>query len=304
MHSLLRQTYGLVTTREEVRKMIKEVYPSGVENRRAKRMRRRTYRCKGPNSIWHIDGYDKLKSYGLAIHGAIDGFSRRVIWLECAYSNNDPAIIAHYFLEAVQGLGHCPQKIRSDCGTETANVAAIQCVIVGSEDAYAYGTSPSNQRIESFWSFFRKSFAQSWIDIFEDMEADGLLTLSNKQDIETLRFCFMDVFRRHLHEEASRWNLHRICRSRGAICPAGRPEELYFLPNEDYIDCKVVVGENYLENCRGLVSVPSTCANADYESYLNHVCSLKSWKKPSTWKQSMELYLKMRACVPDARQWI
>jgi hypothetical protein len=35
----------------------------------------------GPNFAWHADGYDKLKPYGFPIHGCIDGFSRRLIWL-------------------------------------------------------------------------------------------------------------------------------------------------------------------------------------------------------------------------------
>ena len=30
----------------------------------------------GPNYVWHIDGYDKLKPFGIAISGCIDGFSR------------------------------------------------------------------------------------------------------------------------------------------------------------------------------------------------------------------------------------
>ena len=28
---------------------------------------------QGPNFLWHCDGYDKLKPYGLCIHGCIDG---------------------------------------------------------------------------------------------------------------------------------------------------------------------------------------------------------------------------------------
>ena len=31
--------------------------------------------------MWHIDGYDKLKPYGFCVHGAIDGFSRRIMWI-------------------------------------------------------------------------------------------------------------------------------------------------------------------------------------------------------------------------------
>ena len=28
---------------------------------------------KGPNFIWHVDRYDKLKTFGFNIHGCIDG---------------------------------------------------------------------------------------------------------------------------------------------------------------------------------------------------------------------------------------
>ena len=29
---------------------------------------------QGPNYCWHVDGLDKLKTYGFAIHGCIDGY--------------------------------------------------------------------------------------------------------------------------------------------------------------------------------------------------------------------------------------
>ena len=44
-------------------------------------LRRRKYISSGPSAVWHADGYGKLKPYGFPIHGAIDGFSRRVLWL-------------------------------------------------------------------------------------------------------------------------------------------------------------------------------------------------------------------------------
>ncbi|KAJ7381392.1 hypothetical protein OS493_001526 [Desmophyllum pertusum] len=82
MHQRLINQHGLVTTREVVRHVLKIFDPEGVEHRSRHRLRRRVYRCKGPNYLWHIDGYDKLKPFGFCIHGAIDGFSRRIVWLE------------------------------------------------------------------------------------------------------------------------------------------------------------------------------------------------------------------------------
>ena len=49
--------------------------------RKKKTIKRRTYETNGPFDVFHIDGNDKLKRFGFAIHGCIDGFSRKLIWL-------------------------------------------------------------------------------------------------------------------------------------------------------------------------------------------------------------------------------
>ena len=74
--------------------------------------------------MWHCDGYDKLKPFGIAIHGCIDGqvilycnlsilkltfmpnhrYSRRVMWLHTAMSNNKPEYIATYFVECIRTI--------------------------------------------------------------------------------------------------------------------------------------------------------------------------------------------------------
>ena len=37
--------------------------------RQAKQLKRRKYSCRGPNDVWHVDGYDKIKPYRFPIHG-------------------------------------------------------------------------------------------------------------------------------------------------------------------------------------------------------------------------------------------
>ena len=80
----------------------------------------------GPNFIWHIDGYDKLKPYGFCIHGAVDGYSRRILWLEEGPSNNNPMVTVQYYLDCVRQLGGCPRVVRGDCGTENIHIAVVQ----------------------------------------------------------------------------------------------------------------------------------------------------------------------------------
>lgn len=72
----------------------------------------------GPNFIWHIDGYDKLKPYGFCIHGAIDIYSRPILWLEVGPSSNNPMVTVQCYLDCVRQLGGCPRVVRGDCGTE------------------------------------------------------------------------------------------------------------------------------------------------------------------------------------------
>ncbi|XP_062517795.1 uncharacterized protein LOC134193026 [Corticium candelabrum] len=88
--------------------------PNGVQERRGRKLKRRVYRNKGPNYLWHMDGYDKLKPYGFACHACIDGFSRRILWLHVAITNNQPDVIAGYFLACIEALGGCPKIIRAD----------------------------------------------------------------------------------------------------------------------------------------------------------------------------------------------
>ena len=106
------------------RLILRELDPNGVAARLSRRLERRTYTVPGPNSIWHIDGYDKLKPFGLCISGCIDGFSRKIIWLNVYNTNNNPIIIRGYFLESVKNL--CPCVVRGDYGTENGLVRDFQ----------------------------------------------------------------------------------------------------------------------------------------------------------------------------------
>ena len=109
-------------SREDVRFVMQQLNPDGMTIRRRHRLVRRTYSVKGPNCIWHVDGYDKLKPYGICISGCVDGYSRKVLWLRAGTTNNDPAVVAGYFVEAIERFGGCPQKVRTDFGTENVTV--------------------------------------------------------------------------------------------------------------------------------------------------------------------------------------
>ena len=97
-----------------------------------------------------------------------------MLWLEVGPSNNDPTVIARYFLDTVKQLGgmytlshpywHCfqhfvhvackgaPAVLRCDLGTENTTLAFIQPYLrqrgrdsFAGENSFRYGRSTSNQ---------------------------------------------------------------------------------------------------------------------------------------------------------------
>lgn len=157
---------GYIYGQDTIRQIIKLIDPQGVELRRAQRLRRRQYNTKGPNALWHMDSYDKLKPYGIGINGCIDGFSRFVIWMEAYITNNYPKVVADYYIQCVTRLGGCPERIRADNGTENGHVANMQVFlrrnhtdIFAKDNRFIYGHSTGNQRIESCWGIRRKLFS-------------------------------------------------------------------------------------------------------------------------------------------------
>ena len=67
--------------------------PEEVERRNDKVIKRRVYESSGLMNNLHIDGDDKLKTFGFPIHRCIDGLSRKLMWLVASTSNNDIVIV-------------------------------------------------------------------------------------------------------------------------------------------------------------------------------------------------------------------
>ena len=87
---MLRIKYGLFVPRQEVESLIRTIDSARVEDRKRHRLKRWTYESPRPNYCWQVDGYDKLKPFGFPIHGAVDGYSRILMWRMVDRTNNDP----------------------------------------------------------------------------------------------------------------------------------------------------------------------------------------------------------------------
>lgn len=83
-------------------------------------IKRRVYRVRGANALWHIDGNEKLRPWGFWVHGCIDGYSRLIIYLACC-PNKRASTVARLFLDAITVFGW-PSRGRGDFGKENNEV--------------------------------------------------------------------------------------------------------------------------------------------------------------------------------------
>jgi hypothetical protein len=83
-------------------------------------VRRRVYKVKGANSLWHQDGNEKLRPWGFYVHGCVDGYSRKIVYLECR-NNKRSRTVASMFQAGVLELGW-PSRVRGDYGTENNGI--------------------------------------------------------------------------------------------------------------------------------------------------------------------------------------
>ena len=215
------QKTGLKVRREDVRRVILQYDPDGVSRRKRRKLRQRKYFSAGPNYSWHTDGHDKLKPFGFSLHGCIDGFLRRLTWVEVSSSNKKPEIIGKFYLDV-------------DDGTEHAIIQPIHILLpdsVGdnnSVNSFSVIPSTHNQWIEAYWSKLRQDRIGWWQDFFRDMVDLELFNPASHALVDCLKFCFIGVLRKELKEMADEWNEHITSKSSNGG-PSGRPDTMYFL---------------------------------------------------------------------------
>ena len=72
---------GLTADKEIVQLILESMDTVGADRRKRQRLTRHEYHSFGPDHTSNIDGYDKLKRFGITIHGALDGYRRRFFGL-------------------------------------------------------------------------------------------------------------------------------------------------------------------------------------------------------------------------------
>jgi transposase-like protein len=200
---------GVHVPRQRVRESIHRTDPEGVEYRKKNAVRRVVYNVKGPHHLWHVDGNHKLKDFGLAIEGAIDGFSRTCVCLKALASYGaDP--ILDLFKQAVHEYT-LPSRVRVDKGTENVRVAEYMVNMRGPDrGSIIAGPSTRNQRIERLWGDVRPNVIDWYITVFNEWVDNYGINFYYMRTKFVIHHMFLDRLNEELELFRRTWNSHPL----------------------------------------------------------------------------------------------
>ena len=192
-------------TRARLRASIHRVDPRGVAERSRYAIRRQVYSVPHANYVWHIDSKHKLIRWRMVIHGAVDGYSRKILYLKCANDNKASTVVL-YFSHAAHTFG-IPDKVKSNRGGENTDVwrymlryndMQSSCIIIGS--------STHNERIERLWCDVFRCVSQIFFNLLYGLEDEEFLDPLNDTDLFCIHIAILPQVNRCLEEFTESWN--------------------------------------------------------------------------------------------------
>ena len=225
----------------------------------------------------------------------------KVIWCRASYSNNDPKIVAGYYLQAAVDTNLCPRVIRADNGTENVSVADMQRFLrrnhndsLSGEKSFRYGTSCLNQRIEFWWGILRKECIQFWMDLLSNLKEDHLYT-GSWLDKNLVRFCFINLVQSAIDQTVDEWNSHSIRKSKSQRVPNGVPNILFNHPELSGSDENGVdFNEEDLLACADEATFISTSSDKDISELCVILMEENNWQSPTSPHDALTLYYNLR----------
>ena len=172
----------------------------------------------------------------------------------------------------------------------------MQCQFRSQANAHFYGTSPTNQRIESWWSQFGKNRSTWWINYFKDLRERNIFNPDNELESECLWLYFSDVIQKDLDYVKEQWNTHRIRDSKHETIP-GIPDELFYFPEKSggverpiampLADDQIQYVEENLLHFHEEQNV--------VQQYFEHVFENSGLVQPNNWQEAEQLYFTLMA---------
>ena len=204
---------NIKVTWEWVRNALWTVDPEGILSRsiHSTIIHRRAYSVKGTLALWHIDGNHKLIRWGFIIHGGIDGYSRKIIYLWCSTNNKSETVMSLF--ESVVEKHGLPLRVRGDQRDE--NVAVARNMFANPQRgpgrrSFIAGKSCHNQRIERLWRDVFTSSLSKLYCVFWYLEDSGLLDIADELQLCVLRLVFTPKINEDLLQFQNSWDNHPL----------------------------------------------------------------------------------------------
>ena len=173
----LRQQ-GWIISRDAAFQVYRSVFPETVLSRRSQVYARRGgWTVPGPDFIWSMDSYAKLRDFGIEIYAAIDAYSRYIVFAFVGLSAFTQRSTVQQFVDTIDRYRYVPLRGRSDHGREAEAIAAVLFYLSRSrritddhgnerplapKDTWAFVKSTINVKIESWWSRMSKACILFW----------------------------------------------------------------------------------------------------------------------------------------------
>ena len=115
----------------------------------------------------------------LVVHGCIDGYSRKIIYLHCANNNRSDTVLA-LFMNGIRES--CLPCVRADQGGENVLVARfmLEHPLRAGKTGFMASRNVHNQCIECLWRDVIQQCIVLYYCLFYYMESIGLLNVDNE----------------------------------------------------------------------------------------------------------------------------
>ncbi|KAF8587965.1 hypothetical protein K439DRAFT_1247894, partial [Ramaria rubella] len=221
--------------------------PDGIKECRARRLNHKHFWATGVNDIWAIDQHDKFKQFLLWMHTGMEPYSGMILWLRVWWTNENPRLILHYYLNAVQEYGGMPLITQSDPGTENYGVANGHTTGCHMVDPSLEGTRQhcwmrdhNNVKPEITWSQLCCRFTPGVEDLLDNGLNKGWYDPSDPLDMLLFHWLFIPWLQSELDAWKDSHNTTPKCADKNKILPHGRPQLIFEAPTMfDSLDFKV-----------------------------------------------------------------